>query len=59
MAGEEKIEASGEAIVLADALYAGLERIALAIEYHGRVTAGDDPSEDEPPAHYIDGSPIR
>lgn len=57
MDGEE-IEASAEAVVIADAIYAGLERIAQAIEYHARVSAGEDDSEIEPPK-YLDGSPAR
>lgn len=49
MVGEEEI-------TIAEAIYAGLSRIAEAIEYHGRVTAGSDDVE-EPTARYMDGTP--
>lgn len=59
MVGAEKtVEISADVEVIADAIYAGLSRIAEAIEYHGRVTAGFDDVE-EPPAQYIDGTPMR
>lgn len=55
---DSEIQASGEAVVIADAIYAGLGLIAEAIKYHGRMTAGSD-EDDDMPVHYIDGTPIR
>lgn len=50
-------ERETEAVIIADAIYAGLGLIAEAIRYHGRVTAGSDEGDDSP-VQYLDGTPL-
>ena len=48
-----------QAVIIADAIYAGLGLIAEAIRYHGQVTAGDGESDDTQELTYLDGTPKR
>lgn len=52
------VEASGDALVIADAIYGGFQLLAAAVD---RLTAsmdGEEP-EDEEPETYLDGSRVR
>lgn len=56
--GGGAVEASGDAIVIGESIYAGLSEIAGAIEKLAKALTGDD----EPPVEsetYLDGKPRR
>lgn len=53
---EEQIEASGDAIVIADAIYGGLAEIAGAIRELAKAQAGEDYGDAEESDTYLDGS---
>lgn len=54
--GQETVEASGEAIVIADAIYGGLAEIASAIREVAKAIAGDDVGEPEESETFLDGT---
>lgn len=54
--GTQEVEASGDAIVIADAIRTGLDGIAEAIRMVAREMRGEE-IEDEP-KRYMDGTPI-
>lgn len=58
--GEEgSIEASGDALVIADAIYGGFQLLAAAVDRLTKSMEGDDPEDDRQGEFYLDGSKVR
>jgi hypothetical protein len=53
---QDAIEASGDTIVIADAIYAGLAEIAGAIREVAKALAGDEVGEPDESEVYLDGT---
>lgn len=57
--GVQEIEASGEAIIIANAIYEGFANLANAIREHTRAITAEEVSEERPPETYLDGGRIE
>lgn len=57
--GQEEIAASGDSLVIADAIYGGFQLVAAAIDRLTKSLEGEEESDDAQGEFYLDGSRMK